>query len=657
MKNIPKLIFLLSIIFFSATASLAQAPPPKPAPSGTIFITPEKPPFESWQEFKHEPGNFAVMMPGKPLEMSQTVESQIGKVPMYSFTAQEGTLNYMAMYAEYPIALDTPQVAKSSLNGARDLMLNNRNGKLISETDVSFGKYPGRELKAKFDGGMIRLRSYVVNQRMYMLMVMAPGDDKSKQLESKKANDFLDSFKFLREPQPVEGDAPSMSRLGSEIDKLDLPPDFRARPVSWREVPSPEFGFTVWMPSEPFRKKIPLNPDDRRLDFNLWVARDEESLYQVIVQPMLAAPSSEEHRKIFFRSLIDGLLGSSGLKLESEKPISFEGHSGREYKLRGGPKAGTGRAYIIGSNVYFLLVLSDEKTVKSKEISAEIARFLDSFRLTKDPDAAPAVGAVSDGSASWREITEPGHGFKVLLPGEPKKESSSFQGVSTYNLISAGDGMVCVITRQRLSSRPDYHSASETFYKSFIDGFTKMSGIEIAGETKVFLDGHEGREYKLKKNDKTGVARVFLIGTDAYSVSAIAVLPGASAKSVSTFLDSFKLIEKSPKDEFAEPPPAPAPVRKDAINVSGGVLQASGIKKVEPDYPPIAKAAKAEGEVRIQITVSEEGKVIEAEVIEGHPLLRDAALQAARQWEFKPTELSGKPVKVQGVLTFTFSLK
>jgi len=61
--------------------------------------------------------------------------------------------------------------------------------------------------------------------------------------------------------------------------------------------------------------------------------------------------------------------------------------------------------------------------------------------------------------------------------------------------------------------------------------------------------------------------------------------------------------------------------------------------------------------VRIHVTVSEDGKVIGAEAIEVHPLLRDAALQAARQWELKPTGLSGKSVKVVGVLTFNFSLK
>jgi protein TonB len=101
------------------------------------------------------------------------------------------------------------------------------------------------------------------------------------------------------------------------------------------------------------------------------------------------------------------------------------------------------------------------------------------------------------------------------------------------------------------------------------------------------------------------------------------------------------------------PPPRPKPKQ---IKVSGGVLQNSAIRKVQPPCPPIAKAARAQGAVQIQVTISEEGRVIEAEVISGHPLLRDAALQAAKQWIFKPTELSGVPVKVQGILTFNFAL-
>jgi protein TonB len=78
---------------------------------------------------------------------------------------------------------------------------------------------------------------------------------------------------------------------------------------------------------------------------------------------------------------------------------------------------------------------------------------------------------------------------------------------------------------------------------------------------------------------------------------------------------------------------------------------------VQPQYPPIAKAARASGAVQVQVTISEEGRVIDAAVVSGHPLLRDAAVQAARQWVFKPTELSGVAVKVQGVLTFNFTLQ
>ena len=80
-------------------------------------------------------------------------------------------------------------------------------------------------------------------------------------------------------------------------------------------------------------------------------------------------------------------------------------------------------------------------------------------------------------------------------------------------------------------------------------------------------------------------------------------------------------------------------------------------KKVMPHYPPEAKNVRAQGTVQVEITVSESGKVIEAKAISGHELLRDAAVEAAKQWEFKPTEDSGAPVTRQGVLTFSFALQ
>jgi Ca-activated chloride channel homolog len=109
------------------------------------------------------------------------------------------------------------------------------------------------------------------------------------------------------------------------------------------------------------------------------------------------------------------------------------------------------------------------------------------------------------------------------------------------------------------------------------------------------------------------------------------------------------------------PPPAPpkpptSTAAPQKLTVSGGVLQGSATKKVEPAYPAVARAARASGAVQIHVTIGEDGEVMNAQVISGHPILSDAALEAAKQWRFKPTELSGVPVKTQGVITFNFDL-
>ena len=93
-----------------------------------------------------------------------------------------------------------------------------------------------------------------------------------------------------------------------------------------------------------------------------------------------------------------------------------------------------------------------------------------------------------------------------------------------------------------------------------------------------------------------------------------------------------------------------------AVNlISGGVLNGKATSLPAPDYPAIAKSAKVSGAVTVQITIDEEGNVISAEAISGHPLLRAAAVTAAREAKFSPTRLSGQAVKVQGVVIYNFS--
>jgi protein TonB len=118
------------------------------------------------------------------------------------------------------------------------------------------------------------------------------------------------------------------------------------------------------------------------------------------------------------------------------------------------------------------------------------------------------------------------------------------------------------------------------------------------------------------------------------------------------FFNSFKLLPMEPFTPSSQGTPPPK-----EILVPGGVMQGAALKRVAPSYLPLAKAVRVSGSVAVQVIISEEGRVIEAEVVSSPPLLWEGALKAAKQWVFKPTELSGVPVKVKGVLTFNFTLQ
>jgi protein TonB len=102
-----------------------------------------------------------------------------------------------------------------------------------------------------------------------------------------------------------------------------------------------------------------------------------------------------------------------------------------------------------------------------------------------------------------------------------------------------------------------------------------------------------------------------------------------------------------------QPPPKPTPTPRRAP-ISGGVLNGKAISLPKPPYPPIARAARAAGTVTVQVTIDESGKVISARAVGGHPLLQQAAVQAAYGARFSPTQLSGQAVKVTGVITYNF---
>ena len=103
----------------------------------------------------------------------------------------------------------------------------------------------------------------------------------------------------------------------------------------------------------------------------------------------------------------------------------------------------------------------------------------------------------------------------------------------------------------------------------------------------------------------------------------------------------------------APPPPPPKPTPPKAP-ISGGVLNGKAVRLVQPPYPAIARSARAAGQVKVQIVIDENGNVVSAAPVSGHPLLQGAAVAAARASKFTPTKLSGMPVKVSGVIIYNF---
>src|SRR3984893_14306104 len=92
------------------------------------------------------------------------------------------------------------------------------------------------------------------------------------------------------------------------------------------------------------------------------------------------------------------------------------------------------------------------------------------------------------------------------------------------------------------------------------------------------------------------------------------------------------------------------------VRVSTGVATGLLIKKVTPNYPQLAKQARIQGTVVLQAEISKDGTIQNLQLISGHPMLAPAAIEAVRQWRYKPYLLNGEPVAVETTVQVNFSL-
>ena len=150
-----------------------------------------------------------------------------------------------------------------------------------------------------------------------------------------------------------------------------------------------------------------------------------------------------------------------------------------------------------------------------------------------------------------------------------------------------------------------------------------IGGEWTPSKTTIITDNVDGSVYILDEQNKT--ARRIKMGQPGQ----FNVVPDGNSNSVISTGGRMMVLER--ETATATLNHSEEIVKK--INVAGGVLQGSALTRVQPVYPPEAKAANVTGPVTVKISISETGDVTSAEATSGHPLLREAAVTAARQWK------------------------
>lgn len=103
-------------------------------------------------------------------------------------------------------------------------------------------------------------------------------------------------------------------------------------------------------------------------------------------------------------------------------------------------------------------------------------------------------------------------------------------------------------------------------------------------------------------------------------------------------------------------PPPPKPVAPARIRVGGNVQSAMLVRQVQPIYPQIARTAHISGTVVLHAIIAKDGTIQELQYVSGPPLLMRAAMDAVREWRYKPTLLNGEPVEVDTTISVVFTL-
>ena len=144
-------------------------------------------------------------------------------------------------------------------------------------------------------------------------------------------------------------------------------------------------------------------------------------------------------------------------------------------------------------------------------------------------------------------------------------------------------------------------------------------------------------------------------------VATVPFLPSEGGRNIGTVLAGLPNPGPIEPPAVVPPPPPPPPppprVEVRRVRISDGGQPANLIYQVKPTYPTLARAARVQGVVVLEAVISRDGSISSLRVISGHQLLTQSAIDAVKQWKYRPTLLNGDPVEVITTITVTFSLQ
>lgn len=154
-----------------------------------------------WTEFRSDEGRFSVLMPQKPVSQAASIETMQGRFEQHMFTASHTPIVCMIGYTDLPKQTLAVNGGDAFFDGVRDQFIKELGGKLESESPLSLEGHAGREIKVHMFKGQIRLRLFLVGDRLYSLSVIK--FDNPSESDEEIFNKFFSSFKLNPVSKPI----------------------------------------------------------------------------------------------------------------------------------------------------------------------------------------------------------------------------------------------------------------------------------------------------------------------------------------------------------------------------------------------------------------------------------------------------------------------